>query len=1682
MRNICLLFLICLLGLEVLGQVYVVQDYYPRDYPVNGEPFLLQQMEDGSYLMGVRYHCYLPDGTIMHHGCPHGTDLVKLDQDLNIIWSFRTPIGNSFSAYKNEDNTYTLFGVVDRSSLWTYKYEYVVIHLSETGGWLSDKVIKHRDSPLSIGSIVQENNQFLVKVLDPDVVDEVYFYKVYNNGEVFETITVPSPTLRAGGLVKKGAGYNLYLKNDSLTIFALDAAFNFVDTVVISNPLNSGADFSYHILKNGDYLFYKRGDDVLSVSRLDSIGVIKWQNSYSLSLFYYARQFEEKDNGNLLFGSSILRDSNYTEVGFLQLSGLGDSLRMETLSTNYYLTPASFLVNQDSKLLILAQKNRWPDFYNWGPITPIIFEQRDTCGYSIGFPLIVGCMDIDRDTCSSLGNEATINAGVSGGVLPYSYNWGAGWTDEPVLQDLAPGFYDFSVTDSQNCFASVDSIEVDCVCPIVIYNGQATSSPCDSAMGGIKIHVQNSSDSLQFDWLPNVSSSDTAGQLLPGVYFITVTDLLLGCSKTIEAKVYEKKPNYLNLSYINYCSDGYSTMNMTTIDSIYFPLTLEWEGEETGAIFYPSDTSLNFNFYNHGLYTVNLHLSNGCIITDDIFTAPLMIEVEAPNITCPELGCGYALAEVSNGWGMISWNNGEIGDYVSCLWPGQHEVSVTNNYGCEASTTFTIEVDTIALDLSVIDTIIINEDTLYNIIASPTVGFINSNDIYQWNSGQTGTRLDSIESGFYSVTLTSHEGCVASNNIRLGTYPSVDTFRFDMRVDEIFSLCPSLDDLPNQTGNISLVYAYPLDTSNWLGITGNCMSFSSQSAGTIQALISGCENGLCDSTYYILTIHSCDTFGLNHIINPPSCWPLSNGSIELIPHGGSPPYSFNRLGSNYNYTIYEEHDTLYIPGLNCNEYDYILRDKYGCEIELNIQMECERIDSFNIIVDTADFCLPTGSLNVIPLEGVAPYSYYFDWNNNGGSLLDSIKAGTYKFRVIDSLGCRSDILYFDLPQTDTPEININYSVINVCGGLDTLLFFSDYTSPGDFTWMFIDTTYEDSIIKRLSPGGNESVLLQIQTSEGCLLNASEVISEWDTMTLDFSANLLIPCLPAVVQFQDTSFSSKGIMSKEWTVNGTTYNSDSPIVNFAEAGLYDVQLIITDSVGCSDTLLKSNFIEIYNAVSAGFEVDINEGCAPMNVQFQDTSSSGNGISSWEWLIDGNVYNEQNPDVYFGNGGVLDVQLSVTDSVGCVDTVVVFDYIKIGDISAGFSGTPLTGCDPLYVQLQDTSSSEMGLASWEWNVDTITSYEQNPNVIVQNIGEFDVQLIVSDSLGCLDTLVISQYINVADSNCVWPGDTDTSNVVDNNDILNIGIGYGTSGPLRPAATLGWYGQNAPDWSQSTPATDVNYKHIDCDGNGIINADDTTAIILNWGQTHTRNWPGNPGGASGSDVLFYVEPDTAQEGQTVSTPLILGDSLDPAVDVYGLAFTLQFPPEYLVEGTIHVDFTNSWLGDINSNMIAIQKEFYPMGQLKVGVTRIDGMNVNGLGQVGEIIYTLQDDIIFRSDSLIFEMDLNEVKIISVEEIPIGVRPKGGKVTVFDSPATSVEEVWKKDIQIFPNPTSEKLMVQSSGIKIKNIEIINIVGEEVYNGAEGEIDVSKMVNGTYLVKIETPLGILIERVVIMR
>ena len=270
-------------------------------------------------------------------------------------------------------------------------------------------------------------------------------------------------------------------------------------------------------------------------------------------------------------------------------------------------------------------------------------------------------------------------------------------------------------------------------------------------------------------------------------------------------------------------------------------------------------------------------------------------------------------------------------------------------------------------------------------------------------------------------------------------------------------------------------------------------------------------------------------------------------------------------------------------------------------------------------------------------------------------------------------------------------------------------------------------------------------------------------------TANFTASATTGFAPVTIQFTDTSAAGTSpITAWSWDFDndGTPDSTNqNPAYTFTLAGLYTVSLTVTTDVG-SDTRAALGYVDIDPGVgpTASFNVSHTTGVAPLEVEFEDTSSRGtHSILEWQWdcdtdgtvdaLTQNTVFNFTAPGTYRATLTVITAAGSdlVTGPPG---NIVV--SAPVGP-SAAFGADPRKGTVPLEVQFADYSlAGTSPIAEWDWDFDgdgNPDSGDPNPVHVFNTPGLHGVMLTVATDVGS-DSHTEPNYITVVDEpGAIW-----------------------------------------------------------------------------------------------------------------------------------------------------------------------------------------------------------------------------------------------------------------------------------------------------------------------------------------
>jgi len=376
------------------------------------------------------------------------------------------------------------------------------------------------------------------------------------------------------------------------------------------------------------------------------------------------------------------------------------------------------------------------------------------------------------------------------------------------------------------------------------------------------------------------------------------------------------------------------------------------------------------------------------------------------------------------------------------------------------------------------------------------------------------------------------------------------------------------------------------------------------------------------------------------------------------------------------------------------------------------------------VISENSFC---GNISLSP----GNYFYTYLWSNGSTSSVINVAApGTYWVSVTDQFGYAS---------ADTIEIlppkSLQYPLQNqICA--NSSLTWSPSYSAGSYSFLWSNGATTPSLT--ITQAG--TYFVTISDGFGCSYQS-------DPLTLTIDNYEYLPYLGADTSLCTGNYlalqaGASETVSYSWP-NGSTGNQYA----VSTPGTYWVQT--TNANGCiaRDTI---NITIAGTAPNAEFTVqDHCEGfLAP--VVDQSVGVGTDVIASWQWSMgNGTVINQQNPNYTYPLAGTYPVQLYVQSLGGCgayhYDTIEVFS-----NPTAAYSF--IGHCDDQEVQFTD--GSQVGgapIATYAWNFDMPATGAYNtsnipiPNRIFDQVGSYDVKLVVTDGNGCKDSILQTVQID-------------------------------------------------------------------------------------------------------------------------------------------------------------------------------------------------------------------------------------------------------------------------------------------------------------------------------------------------
>jgi len=295
----------------------------------------------------------------------------------------------------------------------------------------------------------------------------------------------------------------------------------------------------------------------------------------------------------------------------------------------------------------------------------------------------------------------------------------------------------------------------------------------------------------------------------------------------------------------------------------------------------------------------------------------------------------------------------------------------------------------------------------------------------------------------------------------------------------------------------------------------------------------------------------------------------------------------------------------------------------------------------------------------------------YNWNSTISS--DTIKvnllAGTYTIIATDAMGCSDTLNNLTVYEPTLLSQNLIANDYSICRNQSILLTanYTGGTQPYILNWSTgssVTNLSNSSSSLSLTPITNTFYISTLTDKNNCIKKDTVFVNVNQLPIVNFTSNVIAGCQPLLVNFINLSNSNPIISSNQWYFSqGSTSNLTNPSVVFNSSGVYPITLVAQSDSGCVNSIVKNNYITVYEKPIANFEYSPSNDADILNPKIEFFNTSTGNYTSSDWTFgDGNLSSLTNPTHTFFDIGFFNTTLIVSTKNNCVDFITKIVEIK------------------------------------------------------------------------------------------------------------------------------------------------------------------------------------------------------------------------------------------------------------------------------------------------------------------------------------------------------------------------------------------------------------------------------------
>lgn len=877
---------------------------------------------------------------------------------------------------------------------------------------------------------------------------------------------------------------------------------------------------------------------------------------------------------------------------------------------------------------------------------------------------------------------------------------------------------------------------------------------------------------------------------------LTITDTT-GCENSISNVVSISGEPVAFFSYSNPVCNG---TEMQFVNQSYtsggYIVTWEWnfgDGNIT-TVNFPDDPNVSHLYANAGSFNVTLTIttSTGCENTSTqlVTIQPGPVANFTNNNSCFGVPVAFTDQSQANGAGQIinyAWDFGDPASgtgNTSGVQNPLHIFSAPGTYSVTLQiTTSNSCVDTLA------KTVVINPAPVVDFsstsgCAGDTVTFISSTfvnvpQILSWawdfGDGTTSNVADPLHiyntQGSYTVTLliTDITGCTASVSHDVSVVPGP--------VAMFTNSAPVCSGSAVQFTDMSIAMGNPITTWEWDFGDGNVITIDAPSNPNVSHVYDA--PGTYTVTLTVTNLSGCNasiSSSLSTIAGPTTAF-SSEAGCEGSPvqftdmtntNGGAPiiqwSWNFGDPASGAANTSYLQNPVHIFSAAGTYTVVMYSTSASGCQDSTSQVITITSSPAVAFLYSSSCAGQPV-TFEPDPSVMNTSEIVLYNWDFGDGSPSSNQMSPTHTYAIYGTYTVTLTVTNINgCIATTNRSVVITavpvaaFSSSSTCSGNAVQFTDFSYSPTGDpiiaWHWVFGDPNGGGNDTSNLqhpeytyTQNGNYNVTLTATSISGCSNTVTIPVQIVPAPVASYSY-ITNACQNGSVSFQDESSAYMGTVNEwQWEFEPYYYsNLENPVHTFMHTdSCYNVQLIITDIRGCSDTTVQQV------CIPAGLQlaVDYDATCIGDTTQFSARliAPANDSLVRFVWNFDdmqSGIFNTstlENPVHYFENPGNYMVSLTATDINNCTSTI--YQNVTINTLPQPEFSFNAGTCDSTLYFTDMSAANGNDIVAWIWNygdgaIDTLNASPANTSHYYSTTGSFTVTLTTITSSGCSNML--------------------------------------------------------------------------------------------------------------------------------------------------------------------------------------------------------------------------------------------------------------------------------------------------------------------------------------------------------